>query len=225
MLTLGFDTATPACTVALVEDGNLLVELTVIHPRVHGVRLMPLIAQALAEAGRPRSDLTGVAVGIGPGSFTGLRVGLATAKGLAFALGLPVAPVGTLDAMAHGLAGAGLPVAPMLDARRAAVYAAFFDGGRRLIGPRVVPVSEWLEEVDRLRDGRPVLSPGEWPAGIDPAVRPGWLLPAPAGDRWPRGWAVAALGEVMLREGRGVTADAVVPVYLRPGPALQVGPE
>lgn len=225
MLTLGFDTATPACTVALVEDGQLLVELTVVHPRAHGARLMPLIAQALTEAGRPRSDLDGIAVGIGPGSFTGLRVGLATAKGLAFALGLPVAPVGTLEAMAHGLMGAGLPVAPMLDARRGAAYAALFDEGRPVTGPRVLPVREWLEEVDRLRRGRPVLWPGEWPAGADPAARPDWLLPAPAGDRWPRGWAVAALGETMLRQGAGVSAEAVRPLYLRPGPAGPIDAE
>ena len=110
MLTLAFDTATSAATTALVRDGKVLGE------RVsRAVRVLEDADELLREHGLDQADLTGIVVGTGPGSFTGLRLGLATARGLALALDLPVAGVSTLDALAAGAPGA-LPVV---------------DGGRR----------------------------------------------------------------------------------------------
>lgn len=211
MLTLGFDTATAACTVALVEDGRLLVELTVINPRIHSTRLLPLIDQALQEAGRRKQDLAGVACGVGPGSFTGLRIGLSTAKAIAFALGLPCAPVVTLQAMAHTLGpGAGW-VAPVLDARRGEVYTALYRDGEEVLPPRQVPLSAWVAEVDARREGAPVAFPGD----VADERLPAWARPVPGPLRLPRGWAVAALGEALLRAGGGVAPGDVRPLYLR----------
>ncbi|MCG0240038.1 MAG: tRNA (adenosine(37)-N6)-threonylcarbamoyltransferase complex dimerization subunit type 1 TsaB [Firmicutes bacterium] len=223
MLILGFDTATAACTVALVEDGRLLAELTVVSPRVHSARLLPLIAQVFQEAGRDRRELAAVAAGVGPGSFTGLRIGLSAAKALAFALGIPCVPVSTLAAIAAGLpSGSGL-VAPLLDAKRGEVYTALYQvepagdepaaapGLTEMVPPRLVPLGAWLEELDRLRNGASVFLAGD----AVPAEVPEWAVPVPHGLRLPRGWAVAALAARAVAAGQTVAPEALAPVYLR----------
>ena len=108
VLLLAFDTATPAVTVALRGDEGVLAEHTEIDARRHGELLAPGIEKVLADAGCSRTDLTGVAVGVGPGPFTGLRVGLMTARALADALDIPVYGVCTLDILAAAAATAAL---------------------------------------------------------------------------------------------------------------------
>jgi len=120
VLTLAFDTATSVATAALVRDDELLGE------RVsRAVGVLEAADELLREAGVERADLTGLAVGTGPGSFTGLRLGLAAARGLAFALDLPAAGISTLDALAAGAPGA----LPVIDAGRREVFT---------LGPSVV---------------------------------------------------------------------------------------
>lgn len=223
MLVLAFETATPACTVALAENGALLAELTVVSPRAHSARLMPLIAQALAESGRSRHDLGGIAVGIGPGSFTGLRIGLATAKGLAYALDLPCAPVSTLAAMARNVAGGAAAagaeplICPLLDARRGDVFAALYAGSAERIAPRLVPLDNWLTAL--AEEGQPVLFAGDAAAGPLREAVAGAMGPlarfVPPGLAWPRAWAVADLGSAVLAAGGGIAADDLLPAYLR----------
>ena len=113
MLTLAFDTATSVATAALVRDGEVLGERA-----SRAVRVLADADDLLREAGKDRSELGGIVVGVGPGSFTGLRLGLAAARGLAFALDLPVAGVSTLDALAAGAPGA----LPIIDAGRREVF-------------------------------------------------------------------------------------------------------
>ena len=125
MLTLAFDTATSVATAALVRDDELLGE------RVsRAVALLEAADELLREAGAERADLTGLAVGTGPGSFTGLRLGLAAARGLAFALDLPAAGISTLDALAAGAPG----VVPVIDAGRREVFTL----GPRALSPQVL---------------------------------------------------------------------------------------
>ena len=113
MLILAFDTATDVATSALVSDGEVLGER-----RSRAVTVLEDIDALLRQAGAHTRELEGIAVGIGPGSFTGVRIGLATARGLALALGVPVAGVSTLDALAAGALGA----LPVVDARRGEVF-------------------------------------------------------------------------------------------------------
>ena len=113
MLTLAFDTATSVATAALVRGGEVLGERA-----SRAVRVLADADDLLREAGKDRSELDGIVVGVGPGSFTGLRLGLAAARGLAFALDLPVAAVSTLDALAAGAPGA----LPIIDAGRREVF-------------------------------------------------------------------------------------------------------
>ena len=137
---LAFDTATPAVTVALHDGERVVASHLTVDARRHGELLAPGITAVLDEAWVPRQDVTAIAVGVGPGPFTGLRVGLVTARTLALALDIPVYGVCTLDVLAAQAVDEGLDV-PFLvatDARRKEVYwAAYDEQGRRTDGPWV----------------------------------------------------------------------------------------
>ena len=128
MLTLAFDTATSAATTALVRDGEVLGEAV-----SRAVRVLEDADELLRAGGVERSELTGIVVGTGPGSFTGMRLGLAAARGLALALDLPVAGVSTLDALAAGAPGA----VPVVDAGRREVFA-LVDGEPVVCAPQEI---------------------------------------------------------------------------------------
>jgi tRNA threonylcarbamoyladenosine biosynthesis protein TsaB len=145
VLTLAFDTATAIATSALVRDGEVLGE------RVsRAVTLLEEVDDLVRAAGAAPADLDAIVVGTGPGSFTGVRIGLATARGLAASLGLPVAGVSTLDALAHGAPGA----LPVIDARRREVFVPLRAArpeeleveGRLLVGDGAVRYRDLFEE-------------------------------------------------------------------------------
>ena len=137
VLLLAFDTSTPAVTVALHDGTQVLVSQTVVDARRHGELLAPGIAHVLAEAGCSTSDLTGIAVGVGPGPFTGLRIGLMTARAMGDALNVPVTGVCTLDVIAAAVVSEQ-PFLVATDARRREVYWATYDPrGTRIDGPQV----------------------------------------------------------------------------------------
>jgi tRNA threonylcarbamoyladenosine biosynthesis protein TsaB len=141
VLLLAIDTATPAVTVAVHDGRRVLSEAHAVDPQRHGELLTPQIAQVLAAAGCTTRDISDIAVGVGPGPFTGLRVGLVTARTLSLVLGIPVYGVCTLDVLAAEAVDAGAVDRPFLvatDARRKEVYWATYDeDGNRLDGPHV----------------------------------------------------------------------------------------
>ena len=214
MRVLAVDTSTMAGGVALLDDERVVGESLLDVRTTHSERLMVAIDRVLADAGWTAASLDGLAVAIGPGSFTGLRIGLAAVKGLALALDRPVAAVPTLDAMAAALPWASRPVCPVLDARKGEVYASLYrwDGlAMRREWDYLALSPEAL--ADRLRE--PVLGVGDGAA----LVRSPWMTPARPVRRGPPAAIVACLGAERLRAGDTVAAAELVPLYLRPSEA------
>ncbi len=158
MIVLALDTATPAVTAGIVEVGAAIVTLaerTIVDARAHAERLTPNVIAALADSGKTMADLDAVVVGCGPGPFTGLRVGMATAAAYGQALGIPVRGVCTLDAIARATRGEVLVVT---DARRREVYWARYRDGVRVAGPAVNAAAEVNADGVQAVAGSPALA-------------------------------------------------------------------
>ena len=220
MYVLGIEAATPVAAVAVAGDRGVLAERMVANGRTPSVNLIPMIKAVLEDAEIEKRELTGIAVSSGPGSFTGLRIGISTARALAQALMLPLAGVSTLDALAHPLAGHGRLLCPILNARKNEVYAAIIDySGPKpdyLLRAAAVSTGDLVERLERfnrpvtfLGDGVPVYA-GELRAGLGERA-----FFAPAAAAFPRGAAVAEIGFITLREGRAVDYHELRPDYLR----------
>ena len=220
MRVLALETSTLAGGVALCEDGRVVGSGLLDVALTHSERLMSMVDRLLQDCRRTLADVQGLAVSIGPGSFTGLRVGAATAKGLALALGLPVAAVPTLDALAWNLPFADAPVCPLLDARKGEVYACLYQWTGHAMERRseymALPpkhVAEWLRApVIVLGDGVPACRPYLERLGDGVCV-------APAAQSVPSAAVVGQIGHAMLVSGQGITGDALEPLYLRPSEA------
>lgn len=143
MRVLALDTSTSRLSVAVCGDGEPYCEISLEVKAGHAGILLGIIDEALAKAGTPRDGLDLVAVGLGPGSFTGLRIGIATARGLSDGLGLPIAGVPTMDAMASGVMPCPMQVATVIDARKGEVFCSVYDtSGRAVHGPvNILPES------------------------------------------------------------------------------------
>lgn len=137
MIVLALDTCLFACSAAVVRDGELLARRIDPMARGHQERLAPLVQEVMAEAGLGFEALDRIGVTVGPGSFTGLRVGLAFAKGLSAALSIPAVGVGSLEALAQPFSGRVLAV---LDAKRGQVYLQAFEDGAALSAPDALPL-------------------------------------------------------------------------------------
>ena len=201
---LAFDTATPHVTVAIHDGSSVLATFESEESMRHGEMLAPGIERVLAEAGATAADLTGIAVGVGPGPFTGLRVGLVTARTLALVRELPVHGVCSLDILAAEAIDQGLEEFEVAtDARRKEVYVASYAGGRRVRGPQVLkPADAATEAVVVGRGG--ALYPDDFPNT--------------AGPEHP---AAAVLCDVVLRRRFEIVGPE--PLYLRRPDAAEPG--
>lgn len=215
MRLLAFDTATPATVVGVLGADGAVTERRDDPPpgeRPHHTdRLLGLAADALAEAGLAFADLERVAVGTGPGGFTGLRIGVATARALAQALGVPLVGVSSLHALALG-GPVGEPVLAVLDARRGEAFVAAYQDGAEVLAPRVASPDE-LPALAARPDGRGWLAVGDGALRFyEELERGGAVVPAPS-DPAHRIGAAAVCGLAASAPDRG--RDAVVPDYLR----------
>jgi tRNA threonylcarbamoyladenosine biosynthesis protein TsaB len=155
MIVLALDTALGACSVAVTRDGEPLAALGEPMMRGHQERLAGMARDAMTRAGVAFADLDRVGATIGPGSFTGLRVGLAFAKGLGLALGRPCVGVGTLEALAASAPGPGLTAA-VIDAKRGQVYLQAFEGGVALMAPDALEIGTAAARLLELGRGGPL---------------------------------------------------------------------
>lgn len=199
MLILAFDTSTPAVAAAVLRDDDVLGSRTEVDARRHGELLAPSIAAALADSGAELPDVDAIAVGNGPGPFTGLRVGLVTARSLSHALGVPAYGVCSLDALAAAAGDGDLFVAT--DARRREVYWARYADGVRTSGPDVSRPADIDVRAAR-RIGHGVQLYAELLGPLDAAAP---LFP-------PAEWIGRLVGRALRR---GDTPPAVAPLYLR----------
>ncbi len=215
---LAIDTADRTAGVALAVEGAVVAEHVEMSAARHSERLFSLLDGMMAGAGASRADLCAVAVTHGPGSFTGLRVGLATAKGIAYALGLPVFGVSTLEALARRNSPFPGLVMPLLDARKRQVYAGVWDGRT---GSAVLTEAVWdPRELARAvaETGRPCLALG---SGLGPyrEVFSEALGAEFLGAQETRWWVppgeVARLGWQAFAAGESSAPHALLPVYLR----------
>jgi tRNA threonylcarbamoyladenosine biosynthesis protein TsaB len=232
MTILGFDTCTETVDVALVRDGRTLSCRRGTAPRRQLTRLMPFVAEVMEEASCRVGDLHLIAVTTGPGSFTGIRLGITTARTLAQMLRLPVSPVDTIRAVAAGCPRDGLVLAS-LDARKGEVFFALYqkrgDGLKLLDGNRKASLAEYVEYVNGLepRDGEELVITGSvlgrYGEILEREIRVPFARPHP--QHWtPSGSVVAALGEEMARDGKTLDYLHLTPDYMRDFEAVPPAP-
>ena len=147
MKLLVMDTSGPVCGVAVMEDEKVLCEYTAQNRNTHSANLMPMAEAALLSAGKTIGEMDAIAAVTGPGSFTGVRIGVATAKGLAHGAGIPCIPVDALEVLSLSAGGFDGVVCPIQDARAGQVYGAAFRGGERLTADEPLKLEDFLEKI------------------------------------------------------------------------------
>lgn len=212
MRILALDTSTELGAVGVLVDGEVRVESATRVRAQHGEHLMPVVARSLAQGEVAKEDLDLIVVGIGPGSFTGTRIGVATAQGLSIALRCPVVGVLSMHAVARGAPSAG-PLAVVMDAHRGEVFAAAFEPGPDRL-ERLAPLcAQPTDAAERLaRSGVHAVVGSGVRAYPSHFASPAWTTLEPVYD-FPRGGPLARLGELKFaREGADPRLE---PLYLR----------
>ncbi len=207
---LVFDTSTDMLAVAVKNDEGEFFSHSTRGFR-HSETLLPAIEHCLAEASLPLRQIGLIACTSGPGSFTGLRIGMATAKGLSLALGIPWVGVPTLDCIAHGQQKAGRTIVPVIDARKNRLYSALYRGGRRVSEFLDISLAELLALVDGDAEVDFI--------GPDADLMADYVLERPGfsildDDPEARLEGLAALGETVFRE-KGPASEEEGPLYMR----------
>ena len=220
MKVLGIDSSGMVASVAVVEDTQMLAEYTINYKKTHSQTLLPMLDEIGKMIELDLSTIDVIAVAAGPGSFTGLRIGSATAKGLGLALKKPLVSVPTLEGIAYNFCGSDKLVCPMMDARRSQVYTGIykFSGNEleKVEDQMAVPVEEILEKLNQL--GKEVILAGDgvpvYLDKIEKELKVPYLL-APSHLNRQRAGAVAALGMQYAQAGHLETAMEHQPNYLR----------
>lgn len=220
MIVLGIDSSTQVNTVALIDQGRLLAETIMNTSISHSQRLMPMIDMILKEVGINITDIDGVAVSSGPGSFTGLRIGMTSAKAIAWATNKPLVGVPTLDGIAYNAQGVSGIICPILNARRNQVYASLyrFEKGEleRICEYMAIEPMELIKKLHTI-DGKITLlgdAIEEFATVFEENLADRLAIPTSA-NRLPRASQVAYLGWIRLQKGEADSSINLSPLYIR----------
>lgn len=220
MLILAIETATKVSSVALSDGNKIVAALTMENGPEHSATLVPNIGKLLEMAGKTRKDLNAVAVSVGPGSFTGLRIGLATAKGLAYALNIPLIAVPTLKALAARFYDLpGVTVFSLADAQKKNAYCGICRDREEIQPVKVIPLETIVKMAGEIAEEKkqPVIVLGdiaEKKLSRDEVLPDGVVVPG-RGQVMPRADEVALLGAAMLEAGEVADTMTAEPWYLR----------
>ena len=220
MKILAIDSSGLVASVAVIENDTMLAEYTVNYKKTHSQTLLPMLDEVKKMTELDLGTIDAVALAAGPGSFTGLRIGAATAKGLCLALELPLIPVPTVDALAYNLAGDRSLVCPLMNARRNQTYTGVyrFEGNEMTVLREQCVLS--LEEIIEDLNGRgeSVVFLGDGLPVFEEQIKEQCRVPyrfAPAHMNAQRAGAVAFLGKKLFEEGKAISSDDFAPTYLR----------
>lgn len=222
MKVLGIDSSGLVASVAVVEDDILLAEYTVNYKKTHSQTLLPMLKEIGDMINLDLNSLDAIAIAAGPGSFTGLRIGSATAKGLGLALDKPIIPVPTVDGLAYDLWGTDKIVCPIMDARRNQVYTAVYQTTpeipEQLGEPDVVPIETALERAREAAAGKTIVFLGDGVPVFEKVIKEtlgdNCRLMIPA-RRYQSAASIALLGQYLYQKDEAVPAEKFGPVYLR----------
>jgi tRNA threonylcarbamoyladenosine biosynthesis protein TsaB len=222
MKVLGIDTSTSCGAVGLIDDGEVLCDTFLNIPVTHSERLLPVIEFVLREARCSIGDVDGWAISLGPGSFTGLRIGVSTVKGLAFATHKPVVGVATLDVLASQVSATSYLICPILDARKKEVYTAFYRYGEGDLPRRQSDFQALRPEdlVKKIKERTIFLGDGVRTYGDLLLHSLPSLAIFPAAPLYvSHGSTVAKLGLDLLTKGEHLNVSTFSPIYVRPSEA------
>ncbi|MFR0967661.1 MAG: tRNA (adenosine(37)-N6)-threonylcarbamoyltransferase complex dimerization subunit type 1 TsaB [Phocaeicola dorei] len=220
MLLLAIESSGLVASVALITEDKLIGEYTTNFKKTHSQTLLPMLNEVVRMTGISLDFVDAIVISGGPGSFTGLRIGAATAKGLGLALDKPLVNVPTVDAMAYNLYGTEQIICPIMDARRQQVYTGLYtfegDDFRVLCQEKAVGIEEIVQEINAM--GKPVVFLGDGVPVHKTYIEEHIQVPcsfAPPHLNAQRAGALAALGKLYFEAGCLETADEHVPEYLR----------
>ncbi len=214
MTILALDTSGPVCSAAVLDQAGLCYEARAVNKLTHSKNLLPMVEEALEKGGKTMADIELMAAVVGPGSFTGVRIGVATAQGLCRARGIRCVPVNALEAMAASLLAPGYVICPIRDARSLQVYGAAFRDGGRLMEDSALKLEEYLRAVERFAGEMIFLGDGVKPCRAAIAETLGGRAHfAPPHLVLPGAGAAAALAE--RRRETALEPDSLRPLYLR----------
>ena len=223
MLILAVDCATPAAGAAISDGEKIIAEYSLNSGWAHSEKFMPMIDKCLQDCGCRLEDLDAIAVTSGPGSFTGIRIGMATVKGLSLGSGVPIVAISTLEALAHNLILSDYLVCPVLNARKNEVYTAAYDV--RGVGPRVLwgpaacspqAMAESIGDIAAQHPGVVLLGDGLKPyQEIFCTSFGSQLVKVPPHFMLPRASSIADLAITRLKQGKVEDVHAIRPFYIR----------
>lgn len=225
MKLIGLESSGLTASVAIIEDGVMVCDYSTNYKKTHSQTLLPMLDEVTKMTEQDLATVDAIAITKGPGSFTGLRIGSATAKGLGLALNIPIVEISTTDAMAYNFYGSDKLICPMMDARRNQVYTGLYDFTKSeegftmntILEASALPIEEIVAKVNEL--GREVVFMGDganvYKEAVRSLVKVNYSF-APAHLNQQRAASVATLGMEYFKQGRfTVSADDHVPEYLK----------